>query len=90
MMPTKPIGPPTETAAPVASDAVKNATRWASSTLTPREPAASAPSVSRLSGRASQANPRNATTTSGSAATIGRVAGDVEIAHEPAQGAERL
>ena len=26
-MPTKPIGPPTETAAPVASDALRNARR---------------------------------------------------------------
>ena len=29
MMPTKPIGPPIETAAPVASDALKNAARCA-------------------------------------------------------------
>ena len=29
MMPTNPIGPPTETAAPVASEALKNATRCA-------------------------------------------------------------
>ena len=35
-MPTKPMGPPTETAAPVASDAAKNATRCARSTFTPR------------------------------------------------------
>ena len=29
MMPMNPIGPPTETAAPVASDALRNAARWA-------------------------------------------------------------
>ena len=29
MMPMKPTGPPTETAAPVASDALRKATRWA-------------------------------------------------------------
>ena len=89
-MPTKPMGPPTETAAPVASDAAKNAMRCARTTFTPRAPAASAPRLSRFSGRASQANAANATTTSGSAASNRRVAGDVEVAHQPPQGAERL
>ena len=90
MMPTKPMGPPTETAAPVASEAAKNATRCARTTLTPRVPAASALMLSRFSGRASQANPAKATSTSGSAASDRAVAGDVEIAHEPPQGAKRL
>ena len=36
MMPTKPIGPPMETAAPVASEPEKNATRWARRTSMPR------------------------------------------------------
>ena len=71
MMPTNPIGPPTDTAAPVASDAEKNATRWARTTLTPRVPAASAPMLSRFSGRASHAKAMNATATSGSADRIG-------------------
>ena len=35
MMPTKPIGPPIETAAPVASEALKNATRCARATIQP-------------------------------------------------------
>ena len=35
-MPTKPMGPPNETAAPVASDAPKNAIRCVVSTLMPR------------------------------------------------------
>ena len=36
MMPTKPIGPPIETAAPVASDALRNAMRCMRTTSTPR------------------------------------------------------
>ena len=67
MIPTKPIGPPTETAAPVASDALKNAARCARVTLTPRVSALSVPRLSRFSGRASHAKTANATTTSGSA-----------------------
>ncbi len=40
-MPMKPIGPPSETAAPVASEAEKNASRCTRSTSTPRAAAAS-------------------------------------------------
>ena len=43
MMPTKPIGPPTATAAPVASEALRNARRWVFSTSMPRVAALSAP-----------------------------------------------
>ena len=35
MMPMKPMGPPSDTAAPVAIDALKNATRWTRRTSTP-------------------------------------------------------
>ena len=71
MMPTKPIGPPIDTAAPVASEALKNAARCALATSSPRDSALSGPSESRLSGRASHANTANATTIVGSAARIG-------------------
>ena len=56
MIPTKPIGPATETAAPVASEALKNAARWAWRTSMPCVSALSGPRLSRFSGRASQAN----------------------------------
>jgi len=39
MMPMKPMGPPSDTAAPVAIDALKNATRCTRSTSTPRDAA---------------------------------------------------
>ena len=50
-----------DTAAPVASEALKNATRCARTTSRPRVPAASAPRLSRFIGRASHANATNAT-----------------------------
>ena len=71
MMPTNPIGPPIETAAPVASDALKNAARCAFATSSPRDSALSGQSDSRLSGRASQAKTPNATSVVGSAASTG-------------------
>ena len=85
MMPTNPIGPPTETAAPVASEALKNATRCARATSRPRDSALSGPSESRFSGRASQANATNATTDERQRREERLIAADVEIAHQPAQ-----
>ena len=89
-MPTKPIGPPTDTAAPVASDPLKNATRCARSTSTPARAAASAPRLSRFSGRASQANAANADDDERQRRDERRVACDVEVAHQPAHRAKRL
>ena len=71
MMPMKPTGPPIETAAPVASEALKNARRWALVTASPRVSALSAPRLRRFSGRASQANTPKATSSSGIDVTIG-------------------
>ena len=56
MMPTKPIGPASDTATPVPSDAAKNASRCTPSTGTPRVPACSAPSASAFRLRGSHAN----------------------------------
>ena len=73
MMPTKPMGPPTETArAGGEHDPPKNAIRCARSMSTTAVPAASAPSASRLSGRARNANAAKAIATSGSADRMGR------------------
>ena len=71
MMPTKPIGPPIDTAAPVASDALRKAARCAFATSRPRDSALSGPSDSRFSGRASHANTAKAGIIVGSAARIG-------------------
>ena len=71
MMPTKPIGPPIDTAAPVASDALKKAARCARATSSPRDSALSAPSDSRFSGRASQAKTAERHAIVGTAARIG-------------------
>jgi hypothetical protein len=51
MMPTKPIGPPTDTAEPVASDALKKATRCARRVSRPRVPADSSPRLRRFRDR---------------------------------------
>ena len=48
-MPMKPIGPASDTAAAVASDALRNAMRCERATSTPRVAAASAPTLSRFS-----------------------------------------
>jgi hypothetical protein len=53
MMPTNGIGPPSETADPVSSDALTSATRSARRTSTPRDSAASAPMLTRSSSRGS-------------------------------------
>src|SRR5919201_2251230 len=71
MMPTNGTGPPSDTAAPVHSDALTSATRSARSTSTPRDAAASRPSVIRSSTRGSVANPPAATPSGTSAEPIG-------------------
>ena len=58
-------------AAPVAIDALKNATRCTRSTSTPREAAASVSRLRRFSGLGSQANATNATAHNGRAASSG-------------------
>jgi hypothetical protein len=70
-IPTKPTGPPRETAAPVATEALRKARRCVRVTSTPRAAALSVPSVSRLSGRGSQAKATNDTASSGSDAAMG-------------------
>ena len=71
MMPTKPIGPPSETAAPVASEALRNAMRCVFRTSTPRAAALSGPRFSKFSERGSHAKAAPATMSKGSAQTIG-------------------
>ena len=90
MMPMKPTGPPTDTAAPVASEALTNATRCARTTSRPRDSAASVPRLSRLSGRASHANAANDDENERQGRDERGVAADVEVAHQPAQDPERL
>ena len=70
-MPTKPTGPASDTAAPVASDALTSAMRSNRSTLTPRAAADSAPTLMRSSTRGSDAMPAMASDIGSSAATIG-------------------
>ena len=70
-MPTNPTGPPSETAAPVASDALRNAQRCARTTSTPRLAATSSPIVSRFSALGRTANTAKAATMNGVAARIG-------------------
>ena len=71
MMPTNETGPASDTAAPVASDALTSATRSVRSTLTPRAAADSLPTLMRSSTRGSVANPAHAIAIGTSAATIG-------------------
>ena len=92
MIPMKPIGPPSETAAPVASDALKKASRCARDHVdAARGRRCRVPALSRLSARGSHAKIANAAAEQAGAPTrIGLIAADVEIAHQPAQRAERL
>ena len=90
MMPTNPTGPPTETAAPVASEALRNAARCAPRTLRPRDSAASGPRLIRFNGRASHANVAKARDRQRQGGDERLVAADVEVAHQPAQDPERL
>ena len=71
MMPINPIGPPSETAAPVATDALKNATCCTRTTFTPRVAAASASRLSRFNDRGSHTNAALAMAASGKAARMG-------------------
>ena len=90
MMPMKPTGPPTETAAPVASDALKKATRCARDDVEAARfggVGAEAQQVQRPrqpgEGRERQDDQRQRRDER-------RVAADVEVAHQPAQDPERV
>ena len=85
MMPMKPIGPPTETAAPVASDALKNARRCA---LVTREAAR----FGAVGAQAEQVQRPRQPGKDGERHEQQRqrredrlIAADVEVAHQPAQ-----
>ena len=71
MMPTNETGPASDTAAPVASDALTSATRSVRSTSTPRAAADSLPTLIRSSTRGSVAKPTQAIAIGTSAAAIG-------------------
>ena len=70
-IPTNPIGPPRETAAPVAKDALRNAMRCVFVTSTPRVAALSVPTLKRLSDLGSHANAQVATINNGRLHKIG-------------------
>ena len=89
-MPMKPTGPPSDTAAPVASDALRNASRCVRWTSTPRLAALSSLIDSRFILRGSTAKAPNDRAIGGTAADKRRIAADVEIAHQPANRAKRL
>ena len=71
MMPTNESGPASDTAAPVASDALASAIFSARGTFTPRAAADSAPTLSRSSTRGKVAKPAHARVNGTSAAPIG-------------------
>ena len=89
-MPMKPTGPPSETAAPVASDALRNARRCVRCTSTPRLAALSSLIDSRFIRRGSTAKARERQRDGRQRRDERRVAADVEIAHQPADRAKRL
>ena len=70
-MPMNATGPASDTAAPVASDALTSATRSVRATSTPRVAADSAPTLIRSSTRGSVAIPAHANAIGTSAATSG-------------------
>src|SRR3954471_8594175 len=70
-IPTNDTGPASDTAAPVASDALTSATRSDAATFTPRAAADSLPTLIRSSTRGNSANPTHANVIGTSAATIG-------------------
>ena len=71
-MPTKPIGPASDTAALVASEALTNASRCVRPTSTPRVAARSAPDAQQVQRRRQHARrSTNAARINGSAARIG-------------------
>ena len=91
MMPMNPTGPPTETAAPVASEALKNASALrARHVEAARAGALGAEAEQVQRPRAATRRSPNETTASGSAVEDRLVAADVEIPHQPAQDPERL
>src|SRR5688572_26949138 len=71
MIPTNDTGPASDTAAPVANDALTRATRSERATSTPRDAADSVPTLMRSSTRGSVANPAQPIAIGASAATMG-------------------
>ena len=71
MMPTNGTGPPSDTAAPVESDALTRATRSARRTSTPRAAAASVPRLIKSRTRGSDATNAKPAAIGTSAMTIG-------------------
>src|SRR5438093_11689773 len=71
MMPTNDTGPASDTAAPVAGDALTSATRSVRSTFTPRAAADSLPTLIRSNTRGSVANPAQAIAIGARAAPMG-------------------
>ena len=91
MMPMNPMGPPTETAAPVASDALKKAARCARvdvQAVRPGAVGAEAQQVQRP--RQPGEHARTTTSTQRQRRDERLVAADVEVAHQPAQRAVGL
>ena len=71
MMPMKPTGPPIETAAPVASEALKNARRCAPSTVEAARFGAVGAEAEQVQRPRQPGEDANATSSSGSDVTIG-------------------
>ena len=89
-MPMNPTGPPTDTAAPVASDALTNATRCARTTSRPRVLGGVGAEAEQVQ-RTRQPGERGERHDDERQRRDQRaVAADVEIAHQPAQDPERL
>ena len=89
-MPMNPTGPPRETAAPVASDALRNASRCVRCTSTPRLAALSSLIDSRFIDLRKHRKRRERQRDGRQRGDERRVAAHVEVAHQPANRAERL
>ena len=90
MMPMKPTGPPTETAAPVASEALKNATRCARTTSRPRDLGGVGAEAQQVERTRQPGEGRERHDDQRQRRDQRAVAADVEVAHQPAQDPERL
>ena len=89
-MPTKPIGPPTETAAPVASEAAEERDALRAHDVHAARTRGLRADAEQVQRPRQPGEPANATSDQRQRASNRRVAGDVEIAHQPPQRAERL
>ena len=90
MMPTNDTGPASDTAAPVASDALTSAIRSVRSTSTPRAAADSLPTLMQIEHARQRREARPRDRHRHQRRDDGRVGGDVERSHQPAHVAERL